>query len=147
MMSETASTAGMDAWARLLRAGQGALRDVEGDLKSAGFPPLVWYDILLELERAPNGRLRHRDIRREMLLERYSVTRIVERLEREGLVESEPCPDDARGAVVHITAAGRGMRKRMWTVYEAAVQKRFASHYSDRELKSLSHLLAKSNSL
>ena len=46
------------AWARLMRVQQGLLVAVEKDLKAAGFPPLAWYDALLELARAPRGELR-----------------------------------------------------------------------------------------
>jgi len=48
------------AWARLLRVQQGLLVAVERDLKKAGFPPLAWYDALLELSRAEHGNIRPR---------------------------------------------------------------------------------------
>ena len=40
------------AWARLMKAQRVALGSIEEALKSAGFPPLAWYDALLELEHA-----------------------------------------------------------------------------------------------
>lgn len=142
-MSERLSPAGQTAWARLIRAGQCALRAVEADLKRQGFPPLAWYDALLELERAPDRALRHRDLHREMLLERYNVTRLVERLAREGLVTTEPCPEDARGAVVRITASGVELRKAMWPAYRDAIERHFAKAYSERELDELAALLGR----
>jgi len=131
------------AWARLVRAQQTALGGVEADLKQAGFPPLVWYDILLELERALDGRLRHRDIERGMLLQRYHVTRVVERMERDGLVSRAPCPDDARGAYAAITDRGRAMRREMWPVYAAAIDKHFAEHFTQKELAQLGAFLGR----
>ena len=140
-MTETREKAGVRAWARLVRAQQSALGGVEAALKKAGFPPLVWYDILLELDRAPEGRLRHKDIEREMLLQRYSVTRIIERMEQEGLVARQPCPDDARGAMAAITDKGRTLRRKMWPAYAAAIERHFTRHFSRQELAELGDLL------
>ena len=59
------SEAVVRAWARLVRAQQQALTAVEADLKAAGYPPLAWYDVLLELTREKDGRLRPADIEME----------------------------------------------------------------------------------
>lgn len=142
-MSKKLPKVASQAWARLVRAQQTALGGVEADLKQAGFPPLVWYDILLELERAPEGRLRHRDIERGMLLQRYHVTRVVERMERDGLVSRVPCPDDARGAFAVITDRGRAMRREMWPVYAASIEKHFAGRFTQKELVQLADLLGR----
>jgi len=142
-MSGKLSKSATVAWARLVRAQQTALGGVEVALKQADFPPLVWYDVLLELDRAPGGMLRHRDIERHMLLQRYSVTRIVERMEREGLVERAPCPDDGRGAMAAITETGRALRRRMWPVYESAIQAHFAGNFTEKELAVLSGYLGR----
>lgn len=138
-LSDTATT----AWARLVRAQQTALKSVEAELKHAGFPPLAWYDVLLELERAADGRLRPRDIQKHMLLERYSVTRLVERMEKDGLVARLGCADDGRGAVVRITQKGRRLRRKMWPVYAAAIEQSFAGRFDDGELATLSGLLGR----
>ena len=142
-MTDSLSETAVTAWARLVRAQQGALKSVENDLKRAGFPPLAWYDVLLELERAADGRLRPRDIQKHMLLERYSVTRLVERMERNGLVDRLGCADDGRGAVVRITQKGRKLRRKMWPVYAAAIEISFAARFSEDELSSLSGLLGR----
>lgn len=142
-MTDSLSETAVTAWARLVRAQQGALKLVENDLKRAGFPPLAWYDVLLELERAADGRLRPRDIQKHMLLKRYSVTRLVERMERDGLVDRLGCADDGRGAVVRITQKGRRLRRKMWPVYAAAIEISFAARFSEDELSSLSGLLGR----
>jgi len=117
------------------------MKSVEAALKDAGFPPLAWYDVLLELERAADGRLRPRDIQKHMLLERYSVTRLVERMERDGLVDRLGCADDGRGAVVRLTQKGRRLRRKMWPAYAEAIDRAFAARFSDDELETLSILL------
>src|SRR3954468_11370682 len=68
------------AWARLLRVQQGLLAAVERDLKKGGFPPLAWYDALLELSRTEQGMLRPVELEKHMLLPQYSTSRLVDRL-------------------------------------------------------------------
>ena len=140
-MTDPISQSAVTAWVRLVRAQQGAIVGVEA-LKRAGFPPLIWYDVLLELERAPDSGLRQRDIQRRTLLKRYNVSRIVDRIEAEGLASREPCADDARGTIIQITAKGRALRQAMWPVYAAAINNNFAQHYSEDELERLAELLA-----
>src|SRR5215470_12519483 len=110
------------AWARLVRAQQAALAAVESDLKAAGFPPLAWYDVLLELSRKEDG-LRPFALEQELLLAQYNLSRLIDRLQSAGYVERRICPDDGRGQIVAITAAGRALLKRMWPTYRAAISR------------------------
>src|SRR5438034_9705857 len=105
------------AWIRLMRVQGRVLDCVEQDLKKAGFPPLAWYDALLELARAPRGELRPVELERHMLLPQYSTSRLVDRLAEAGLVERKTCPVDGRGQFVAITQAGRNLQKKMWDAY------------------------------
>ena len=129
------------AWARLVRAQQAVLARVEADLKAAGLPPLGWYDVLLELSRADAGRLRQFEIGRRVLLSKFNVSRLLDRLEQENLVRRQSCKEDRRGAEVLITREGRALQKRMWPVYERAIAQQFARHYSEKEAEQLADLL------
>lgn len=131
------------AWARLVRASQDVIGAIEADLKAAGMPSLHWYDVLLELDGARDGALRPSEIAEQTLFERYSVTRIVDRMEKKGLVERVPCPEDARGAIVRITDEGRKLRREMWPVYSTAIKRRFADRLGDGDAEQLARLLAK----
>ena len=131
------------AWVRLARVSQSCLEGIEGDLKAAGFPPLVWYDVLLELDRVAEGRLRHSEIGGKILLSKSNVTRVVDRLEAKGLVRREDCEDDRRGAFVVITQAGRDLRARMWPVYRESLARRFGARLTEDEAVQLSALLAR----
>src|ERR1051325_10860082 len=112
-MTQDPSEQTVGAWARLVRVQQALLGAVEAELKAAGFPPLSWYDALLELSRAPSGRLRPVELEKAMLLPQYSTSRLVDRLAGAGLVTREVCPLDGRGQFVTITAQGRDLRARM----------------------------------
>lgn len=142
-MNEKPAEVEVRAWARLVRASQAVIGAIEADLKAAGLPSLHWYDVLLELDGARNGELRPSELAEQTLFERYSITRLVDRLESRGLVERIPCPEDARGAVVRITEEGRALRRAMWPVYAEAIRKRFAARLDAGEAEQLAGLLAK----
>ena len=121
-MSEKTSETVIRAWARLLRAQRLALAQVETALKKAGLPPLIWYDALLEIERAGDDGVRPFELERAMLLAQYNLSRLLDRIEHEGYIEREACLDDGRGRIVHITERGKAMRRRMWPVYARAIE-------------------------
>lgn len=131
------------AWARLLRASQALLGAVEADLKAAGFPPLAWYDVLLELRRAGEGGLRPLALQRAMLLAQYNLSRLLDRMEREGLVARRPCPDDARGQLVVATREGLALQERMWPVYREAIRTHFGARLDSASAEVLARLLGK----
>jgi DNA-binding MarR family transcriptional regulator len=131
------------AWARLLRAQQVLLDQVEADLKKAGLPPLRWYDVLLELHRAGSSGLRQYEIGAAVLLSKYNVSRLLDRLEKEKLLERYVCEEDGRGARVQITASGQELLKRMWPVYGMAISAHFAQYFKEAELKRLAVLLGR----
>src|SRR5207237_9424443 len=122
-MSRSPSDAAVTAWARLIRARETLVSAVERELKAARLPPLAWYDVLLELTRAPDGRLRPFEIEKETLLAQYNLSRLLDRLEKEGLIAREPCDDDGRGQWVVITGKGRALQARIWKVYARAIEK------------------------
>jgi DNA-binding MarR family transcriptional regulator len=131
------------AWVRLVKASQRVLGAVEADLKAAGFPPLAWYDILLELRRADEGRLRPLEIEGRLLIAQHNVSRLIDRLAKAGHVAREPCEEDGRGQMVAITEQGRALLKRMWPAYEAAIQRHVGAKLGEEDAASLSALLAR----
>jgi len=131
------------AWARLVRVQQSLLGAVERDLKKAGFPPLAWYDVLLELSRHPNGHMRPVELEKQMLIPQYGMSRLIDRMADAGYVERMVCPVDGRGQFVGITASGRALQRKMWDVYAAAIQKHVGTKLSNSEAASLCALLGK----
>ena len=140
-MSETPSKTVIRVWARLMRAQQLALASVERELKAAGLPSLVWYDVLLEVERAGGEGLRPFELERAMLLAQYSLSRLIDRIERAGLVERRACEDDGRGQLVAITEHGKAIRLKMWPVYAQAIEATVGKRLSAKQAKALDGLL------
>jgi len=135
------SDAAVLAWARLMRAHGAALGTGEQALKAAGLPPLEWYDVLLELERA--GPSRPRDLQSRLLFAQYNLSRLLDRMASAGAVERRSCPDDRRGLVVAITAEGRNLRRRMWPVDAEAIQAAVGAKMSEDEAAALAGLLGR----
>jgi DNA-binding MarR family transcriptional regulator len=133
----------VDAWIALNRAQRFAFEAIEAELKSAGFPPLAWYDVLLELWREPGGRLRQSELERKMLFPQYGISRLIDRLEREKLVRRERCDDDARAYWVAIRDRGLALRQRMWPLYAAAIQRHLGEKLSDQEAAHIAEGLRK----
>jgi len=137
-MKRKPSTEATAAWIRLMRVQTRVLDAVEQELKKAGFPPLAWYDALLELSRAPSGELRPVELEKQMLLPQYSTSRLIDRLVDEGLAARRECKMDKRGQFVEITEAGRELQKKMWGAYSAAIEKHVGSKLSDADAVKLS---------
>jgi DNA-binding MarR family transcriptional regulator len=114
---------------------------IEGELKQAGFPPLAWYDVLLELKRRPDGRLTPRELETAMLFEQYNLSRLLDRMEVEGLVRRIPYPGDKRRQLIEITDDGRSLQKRIWPVYAAAIEKYVESKLNEKEVQALGDAL------
>lgn len=142
-MREMPSESAIAAWTRIVRASRSVVGAIEGDLKEAGFPPLAWYDVLLELSRAGEGRLTPGDLEGRTLFAQYNLSRLLDRLEAEGLVSRVPFPGDKRRQYVEITGPGLAWRKVMWPIYAAAIERRLGSLLTDEEADTLARLLDK----
>ena len=131
------------AWRALLLTHSAAVRLIEQALADAGEIPLTWYDVLLELDSAPDRRLRMQDLSDRVVLSRTRVSRLVDELVRSGLVERESDDVDRRVSYARITATGRRRRRAAAPVYLAAIERSFTSHLTDRELRNLTAALEK----
>lgn len=131
------------AWIGLMRARECVLARIEADFKAASLPPLGWYDVLWELVQAEDGRLRPFEIEARTLLAQYNLSRLIDRLAKEGLVRRESFDADGRGQWVVITEAGRAMRERMWLTYGPSIESHVGARLSEGEARQLAALLAK----
>ncbi len=133
----------VDTWIRLVRTQKSALEKVEEALKQAGLPPLAWYDVLLELERAGPDGIRPFALREALLLPQYGVSRLIDRIEKAGHLEKRHCAEDGRGQLLAITQQGRRLRAAMWPVYGAAIERTVGARLTPGEARILVRLLGK----
>jgi len=131
------------AWPVLITANRRLVDRMEAELAGAGLPELTWYDVLWTLERAPDHRLRLHELARDVVLSRSNLTRLVDRLEEAGLLERERSKEDRRGYFAVLTPQGLAMRRRMWPVYERAINTWFDRHLTAGEHATLRALLVR----
>lgn len=135
------TTAGTDLWFSFVRTHRLLIREVENRLSAANLPVYAWYDALWGLESGPGGARRMHELADALAIERYNLTRLVDRLEQEGLVKRTRSADDGRAAYVAITKEGRALRKKMWKVYESTVAEIFLSQFSAEQQASFAEAL------
>ena len=131
------------AWARLMRVSGKLLQDIEVDLKAANLPSLDWYDVLLEVKNAEPNWLRPVDIQQKMLIQQYNISRLIERLAKEGLVTRKSCDCDKRGQYIVLEPAGHELLNKMWPIYKTAIDKHFGDKLNAGEISSLTKILSK----
>ena len=132
-----------DAWAVLLTAHAALIERIETALAEAGLPPLGWYDVLWELEKAEHGKLRMHELARRVVLSRSNLTRLADRLEDARLIEREDTAHDRRGYDCVITRAGLAMRKKMWPVYKTEIERLFSRHITVEEARTIGDALGR----
>ena len=142
-MQKMPSDSVVRAWVRLNRARTSTLSKVESALKQAGLPPLSWYDVLLELDRAGKNGMRPYEIERELLLPQYGLSRLLDRIEAAAYIKRRPHGEDGRGQIIGITRAGMAMRRRMWPVYADAIANAVGGQLTEEEATLLGRLLGK----
>ncbi|TCV93162.1 MarR family transcriptional regulator [Luteibacter rhizovicinus] len=130
-----------DLWFSFVRSHRALIREIERRLSNAGLPAYAWYDALWGVESGKDGTRRMHELADALVIERYSLTRLVDRLEQEGFVTRARSPDDGRAAYVTITDAGRALRARMWKIYEATVTELFLSQFDAKAQRDVSDAL------
>jgi DNA-binding MarR family transcriptional regulator len=125
----------LTAATRIVAEGDAVLRRQGADIRLVEFDVLAFVYV--------SGAMRPSEILRRASLSASppTVHNIIRRLERRGLVERSPHPDDARGVLVNITDAGRALMERDYPLIERYVIDRFASQYSAEELLTIAGLL------
>lgn len=127
----------LGAWRGFLRAHASLSRELDGELTAAHGLPLSAYEVLLFLADSAEGHMRMSDLADSVLLSRSGLTRLVDRLERDGLVERRSCPGDARGMNAVITDAGRKRFAQARKTHLDGVRRRYLDHLSDEEKQLL----------
>ncbi|TQS91878.1 MarR family transcriptional regulator [Arthrobacter sp. TS-15] len=113
MSSPSASSAvrlAAETWESLFRSQVAVMRKLQSGPAFKALP-VKEYDVLFTLSRCPSGQLRLNEINDKVLLSQSSLSRLVDRLEKRGLVERTIAPDDGRGVLLSLTEAGSELQK------------------------------------
>ncbi|MFC4587438.1 MarR family winged helix-turn-helix transcriptional regulator [Sphaerisporangium corydalis] len=130
-------------WRMLQRAQVGITRSLETELLSRHDLAPAAYEVLHQLSEAPGRRLRMNDLAERVLLSRSGLTRLIDRLQRDGLVEREACTSDARGLYAVLTEGGERRLTEATPTYLRAVRERFLDLLSEEELRQCAAMLTK----
>jgi DNA-binding MarR family transcriptional regulator len=125
------------AWRGLLRSHAGLVRDLDAELRSRHDLSLHEYEVLLTLAAAPEGRMRMSDLAAAVVLSQSGLTRLVDRLVREGSVARVRCEGDRRGFNAELTDTGRRRYVEARATHLADVRSRFLDHFDGAELSAL----------
>jgi DNA-binding MarR family transcriptional regulator len=119
-----------------MQAHAAAIHVLEEELEADQGLPLSWYDVLLQLNEA-GGRLRMQELARAVLLSKSGVTRLVDRLVREGLVGRQPCASDRRGWLAVLTPEGKARLRKAAPVHLRGIQEHFGALVGEDEALAL----------
>src|SRR5437764_10058404 len=125
------------AWRGLLRVHAALSKALDAQLEAEHGLPLTSYEVLMYLSDAPGGKMRMHDLASSVLLSRSGLTRLVDRLERDGYLERCSCAHDARGAFAVLTPAGRDKLVAARATHLAGVRRLFLGHFRGEELDVL----------
>ena len=134
---DTLTAGELRAWRGLLRAHACLARRLDTELDQAHGLPMTSYEVLHHLDEALGGRMRMRDLAEHAQLSRSGLTRLVDRLEREELLERCSCEHDARGSYACLTERGRERLEDARVTQLAVVREHFFSRFSELELSLL----------
>ncbi|MBB5774632.1 MarR family winged helix-turn-helix transcriptional regulator [Nonomuraea jabiensis] len=130
-------------WRMMQRAQVRITRHLEAELLVAHELPLASYEVLARLAEAPERRLRMNDLAGRVLLSRSGLTRLIDRLQRDGLVSREACADDARGLFAVLTDAGAARLAEATPTYLRGVRTQFLDLLGAEEITRVRAMVAK----
>ncbi len=123
-----------DAWRGVYFASGKVLKATEPELIERTGISFIWLDILARLADTPGGRpLRMQELQEASLFTRSGMTRIVDRMEREGLVRRDRVPGDRRGVFVSLTVKGHERYAEAMDIHFASIEREFGSKLTDEQ--------------
>lgn len=138
-VSRSASAAAVEAWEALFRAQSSLFREFSASEVWHGRTTRE-YDILYQLGRAGTRGMRQRDLTERLFISQPSLSRMIERLVQEGLIDRCPDPDDGRGALLALTEEGRELQRLIGTGHASDIARVMRERLTDDELSVLRSL-------
>src|SRR4051812_37810430 len=140
-MATSKKKAAAEAWGSLLQVHAALVPELDRRLRAGTGLPLAWYDVLLELSAARDGRLTMSQLGERAVLSRSRVSRVVDELTRAGLVRRDAHPEDARSSYAVITEEGMARFREAAPVYVSGIEEQFAGALTVSDLQQVRGLL------
>ena len=129
------------AWAALLRVHAAVVPLLDRELQAAHGLPLTWYDVLLELNSAPDRRLQMGELGAKAVVSRSRVSRVVDELDQGRAGRAGAPTPTTGGRARRITAAGRARLRAAAPTYLAGIEQHFGTHLDDDEARAIATAL------
>ncbi len=142
-MSIRANDVQLAAWRTFLSAHATVIRLLEEEMREDQGMPLSWFDVLIQLDGAPDGRLRMQELAGSLVISRSGLTRLFDRMADAGLVAREACVEDRRGTYAMITPEGRAKLRRAGPGHFRGVNEHFLKHLTGDDARTVVGALAK----
>lgn len=114
---------------------------MDRDAEATGRLPFSEHHILATLHAEPPEGIRPTDLAERAALTKSGLTRAIDRLEAQRLIERRACPTDARGQLIVLTAQGRRVLRRSAPEHFRSIARNFADHLTDREIETITAAL------
>ena len=134
---------GLAAWLTLLQTHSVVVDALERDLEEAERLPLPWFEVLIQLSGAPEGRLKMQELAHSVLLSKSGVTRLVDRMAEAGLITRTACETDRRVVYAILTPEGRAALRRALPVHADSLERHFSTVLTPAEIGILRSTLQK----
>jgi DNA-binding MarR family transcriptional regulator len=131
-----------DAWQALRHSHLALFERVESALSEADLPDLAWYDVLVQLDGSASPQ-RPKDLLGHVSVTKSGLTRLLDRIEKAGLIERSYCPSDRRGTFLSITKEGRKTLSQMKPVRDRVFDDHFVETLSTEDAEMVSELLGR----
>jgi len=129
------------AWQAFLHAHHQVTRKLDAELRAEHELPLNAYDVLLRLARAPGRCLRMSELAERVMMSPSGLTRVVDRLVGEGLVQRDRFEGDARVMLARLTDRGREVLRRAASTHLRGVREHFTGQMSQAQLQNIASAL------
>ncbi len=136
----TPTEAELAVWKGFVRVHAAMRKELDAQLESEHGLSLTSYEVLGALHCTPDGMLRMADLAEHVQLSRSGMTRLVDRLERQGWLTRCSCKDDARGCFACLSPAGSEVVRQARPTHLRLVRERFLRHLGEDDLARLGSL-------
>jgi DNA-binding MarR family transcriptional regulator len=133
----------LQTWKLFLESYRRVLDTLDDELKKKQGLSLAWFDVLAQLFNAPERKLRMSQLANRILLSKSGLTRLVDRMEADGLVERASSPTDRRGSFAVLTPRGELVFRQAAPVHLDGVQRHFGCRLTEAEAKTLAKAFEK----
>jgi MarR family 2-MHQ and catechol resistance regulon transcriptional repressor len=140
---KTKTLSSTDAFSSLLGAHATLIRELSSALVASHGLTINDYGTLLLLSRAGDEGMRRIDLANQLQLSPSGITRLLDRLEDQGLVGKGECKSDARVSYAVLTDAGLAKLKEAAPGHIDDIERRLGAVLSEDEMKTLSELLGR----